>query len=98
MSAADYGLKENVVADIIALAQKHGLEKLVLFGSRARGAYSRASDIDLAVYGGNVNGFAADAEETVNTLLFFDVIDMARQLTPQFLEQIQQGVVLYEKI
>ena len=33
---------------------KHQVEKVILFGSRARGDYGRASDIDLAVYGGNI--------------------------------------------
>ena len=31
--------------------------KVVLFGSRARGDYYRASDIDLAAHGGNINRY-----------------------------------------
>ena len=39
------------------------MKKVILFGSRARGDYHRASDIDLAVYGGNIAEFALDVEE-----------------------------------
>lgn len=98
LNAADYGLKEHVITEILALAQKHKLDKLVLFGSRSKGSYSRSSDIDLAVYGGDPDGFATDAEETVNTLLFFDVIDMNQHLSPDFLQQIENGIVIYEKV
>jgi len=46
------GISLQVIDEIVTLAQKHNIEKVVLFGSRARGDYHRASDIDLAVYGG----------------------------------------------
>ena len=98
MQRTNYGLKDSVVEEIISLAKKYDIDRLVLFGSRARGTYSRASDIDLAAYGGNVNGFAVDAEETVQTLLRFDVIDMGRKLSPQFREEIERGIVLYAKV
>ena len=38
------GIKKNVIEEICGLAKKHGLEKVILFGSRARGDYGRASD------------------------------------------------------
>ena len=98
MHGTEYGLKANVVEEIISLAQKYNIDRLVLFGSRAWGTYSRASDIDLAVYGGNVNGFATDAEETVQTLLRFDVVDMGVKLSEKFREQIERGIVLYAKV
>ena len=93
-----YGLKPTVIDEIISAAQRNGVQKLILFGSRAKGTYSRASDIDLGVYGGNVWGFHAEAEETVPTLLRFDVIDMGRPLSPDFRKQIEEGVVLYEEV
>lgn len=98
MNAADYGLKEGVVEEIISLAKKYSLDSLVLFGSRAWGTYSRASDIDLAAYGENVDRFATDAEETVQTLLRFDVIDMGTRLSPKFREEIERGIILYAKV
>ena len=93
-----YGLKPTVIDEIISAAQRNGVQKLILFGSRAKGTYSRVSDIDLGVYGGNVREFYAEAEETVPTLLRFDVIDMGRPLSPDFRKQIEEGVVLYEEV
>lgn len=52
------------------------MDKVILFGSRARGDYKRTSDIDIAVYGGDINRFAADVDEETSTLLNFDIVDM----------------------
>ena len=93
------GISEQVIKEIIDLAHKHSIEKVVLFGSRARGDYHRASDIDLAVYGGNVMGFSLDVEELTSTLLTYDVVDMNKNLQEEFLDSIKkEGQVLYEKI
>lgn len=66
---------------------------------RARGDYHRASDIDLAVRGGDVVSFALDVEEETSTLLCFDVVDLDRSLKKEFLKSIEKdGMVIYEKI
>ena len=49
-----YGLKDSLLREIIALAQKYNLSSVTLFGSRARGDYRERSDIDLAVSGGDL--------------------------------------------
>ena len=49
---ANTGIRENVIQEIIQLAQKNDVEKVILFGSRARGDYKERSDIDLAFCGG----------------------------------------------
>ena len=46
-----YGLSDELVRQMIDAAAAAGAQKLVLFGSRARGDERPASDIDLAVYG-----------------------------------------------
>ena len=93
------GIKENVIREIVALAEKHGLKKVILFGSRARGDYQRASDIDLAVCGGNVSMFALDVEEETSTLLEFDVVNLDLELQEKLLESIKkEGMILYEKV
>ena len=93
------GIKENVIREIVALAEKHNLKKVILFGSRARGDYQRASDIDLAVCGGNVSMFALDVEEETSTLLEFDVVNLDLDLQEKLLESIKkEGMVLYEKV
>lgn len=93
------GIREEVIKEIIALAQKHSVEKVILFGSRARGDYHRASDIDLAVLGGNVTEFSLDVEELTSTLLTYDVVDLSKNLQAEFRVSIEkEGKLLYEKI
>ena len=93
------GIKEQVIDEIIELAKKHSIEKVILFGSRARGDYHRASDIDLAVCGGNVIEFSLDVEELTSTLLTYDVVDLNKNLQAEFRESIEkEGKILYEKI
>lgn len=93
------GISEKVINEIISLAQKNNIEKVILFGSRARGDYHRASDIDLAVSGGNVTEFSLDVEELTSTLLTYDVVDMDKKLQAKFRESIEkEGKTLYEKI
>ena len=95
----DTGIKENVITEIVELAQKYDLQKVILFGSRARGDFRRASDIDLAVSGGNVAMFAVDVEEETSTLLQFDVVNLDLDLQEKLLESIKkEGMVLYEKV
>ena len=95
----DTGIKENVITEIVELAQKYDLQKVILFGSRARGDFQRASDIDLAGSGGNVAMFAVDVEEETSTLLEFDVVNLDLDLQEKLLESIKkEGMVLYEKV
>jgi len=69
-----YNLSDNIVREIVDLAVRHNIEKVVLFGSRAKGTNSKISDIDLAVYGGNAAMFSLDVEEEVRTLLIMGVL------------------------
>lgn len=92
-------LDERVKNEIIALAQKNKLHKVILFGSRARGTNHPRSDIDLAVIGGDVLNFSFDVDEETWTLLCFDVVDLAEKHSPEFLSEIERdGVILYEGI
>ncbi|MDD5900261.1 MAG: nucleotidyltransferase domain-containing protein [Lachnospiraceae bacterium] len=93
------GLRDNVISEIIDLAQKCGMEKVILFGSRARGDYTRISDIDLAVLGGDVVSFSLAVEEEVSTLLTFDVVDLSSEIADGLINSIRkEGIVLYEKV
>jgi len=93
------GIKQSVIKEIIDLAKKHGINRIILFGSRARGDYHRTSDIDLAVYGGDVAMFSLDVEERTSTLLTYDVIDMNKTHQEEFIKSIEkEGRLLYEKI
>lgn len=93
------GIKENVIEEICFLARKYDLNKVTLFGSRARGDFKERSDIDLAVSGGDIAAFMLDVEEDVNTLLFFDVVNLDGPADQELLKSInKEGVLLYEKV
>lgn len=94
-----YDLDKRVEDDIIRIAKKNGIEKVILFGSRARGDNKVRSDIDLAVSGGNVLDFSYDVEENAWTLLMFDVVALDRNISQELRDEIERdGVVLYEKV
>ena len=80
------GIRPIVIEEIRALAERHQIETVILFGSRARGDYRRTSDIDLAVRGGNFAAFALDVDEETSTLLKFDFVDLTRPVQPALRE------------
>ena len=94
-----YNLPERVVRDIIKFSKKHNIEKVILFGSRARKNNSERSDIDIAVSGGNHLDFYFDIKENAHTLLMFDIVDLDRGISEELQDEIdREGVVIYEKI
>lgn len=93
------GIKAIVLTEISELADKYHLDKVILFGSRARGDYKRVSDIDLAVIGGDIARFSLDVEEETSTLLKYDIVDLGKPVQKDLIASIKtEGVVLYEKI
>lgn len=51
-----YGLSDAVIADICSVFGLYpNIDKVIIFGSRAKGTYSEGSDIDLAVVGENIS-------------------------------------------
>ena len=93
----DFGLKSDVVNFIVDEAHKHDMDKVVLFGSRARGTFSERSDIDLAASGPELQAYRASLEERCPTLLSFDVVDLSRKMNSSLGECIaNEGVVLYD--
>ena len=93
------GIKQVVLDELISIAERYHIEKLILFGSRARGDFRRTSDIDLAVSGGDFARFVLDVEEETSTLLKYDFVDLDRNIQEELLKSIEkEGVVIYEKI
>lgn len=93
------GIQPLVLEEIKDLAHKYDLNKVILFGSRARGDYKRSSDIDLAVSGGDCVRFALDVEEYTSTLLFFDIVNLDGAVQDELLASIkEEGICIYEKI
>ena len=91
-------LREDIRTGIIALAREYGIERVILFGSRARGDNWERSDIDLAVCGGDIVRFSLDLDDRIPTLLMFDVVDLDGPVDSDLLDSIKrEGVVLYEE-
>ena len=91
------GIKPKVIEEIRTFARKYNIDKVILFGSRARGDYRRTSDIDLAVVGGDFARFALDVDEETSTLLEYDIVDLDEPMQPELLESIQkEGKIINE--
>ncbi|CAN2050717.1 DNA polymerase beta domain protein region [Candidatus Magnetomoraceae bacterium gMMP-1] len=93
------GLSPDLIKQIIdVINSKAKPKKIILYGSRARGDYSKTSDIDLALENISATGLIKDAlEEQVNTLLFFDVVRL-ESIRPCLRHRIfAEGKVLYEQ-
>lgn len=92
-------IPDVVLKDIVAFAENNSVEKVVLFGSRARGTNTERSDVDLAVYGGDFDSFYWNITENVNSLLSFDVINADKNISDELKKEIaRDGIVIYEKV
>ncbi|MDE6852657.1 MAG: nucleotidyltransferase domain-containing protein [Lachnospiraceae bacterium] len=83
------------------IAKQHQVQKIVLFGSRARGDYREKSDIDLAIYGcQDFLDLSEQLEEELWSLLQLDLIDMnGNSVSKELMDEIERdGVILYEAV
>ena len=93
-----YHLPDRIVRELCSFAQKYAVTKIILFGSRARGTNTERSDIDIAVYGGDFDGFYWDVKEKIHSLLMFDIVQADVPISAELKEEIEKdGVVIYEK-
>jgi predicted nucleotidyltransferase len=95
----EYNLPERVIRDISRFAKKYDVCRVILFGSRARGTNSERSDVDIAVNGGDFDGFYWEIKENVHTLLMFDIVDLNADVSDELKIEIDRdGVIIYEKV
>jgi predicted nucleotidyltransferase len=103
MTEPRFGLKENAIAAINGVfAACPQIERVILYGSRAKGTFRAGSDIDLTIVGDEVtHGQLLRLANQLDDLLLPYKIDLSllRQIeNPDLLEHIQRvGVVFYEK-
>lgn len=93
-------LDDQLINAIQELGKKYEVEKIVLFGSRARGDNKPKSDIDLAIFTGNEfarKGNLYSEFDDLDTLLKIDVAFVTPDTDePDFLNRLKkEGVVLY---
>lgn len=97
--AQQYGLSIKLLQQIKDFADTYQINKVILFGSRARGDFHRTSDIDLAISGGDIANFSIDVDEMTDTLLKYDFVNLDGPVQEELIESIQrEGIILYEKI
>ena len=91
-------LPNRVLNTIRLFAEKHKVQKVILFGSRARGTHTERSDIDIAGVGGDFDAFYWDIKENTHSLLMFDIVNMDESTSDDLREEIEKdGIMIYEK-
>ena len=98
------GLSDKVIEEIQDVFRRHiEVEKVLIFGSRAKGNYRAGSDIDLAVIGNNVDyrlilkiGCEIDSLEL---LYGIDLLDYQSKKNTPIGEHIDRvGQIFYERL
>lgn len=98
-----YGLSDTVIADICSVFGLYqNIDKVIIFGSRAKGTYSEGSDIDLAVVGENISfNQLMDINiqiEDLGLLYKVDVVDYNKNAETPIGEHIRRvGKLFYQK-
>ncbi|WP_337603294.1 nucleotidyltransferase domain-containing protein [Acidaminococcus timonensis] len=91
-------LSENLLQELTRLGRQFNLDRIILFGSRARGTGTESSDVDIAVTGGDIDGFYWEVKENFPSLLLFDIVDLDAGITPALQQELEKdGVTIYEK-
>lgn len=94
-----YNLDQAVKEEIIACCKKYNVDKIILFGSRARGDNGPYSDIDLAIEGADdFDRLFADLKYNEFTLLEMDIINLNNRVSEPLMKDIlDDGCILFEK-
>jgi uncharacterized protein len=97
------GISKRFISELQSYCLKNDqIDKILLFGSRARGDYNRSSDIDLAIFTKKSSHTQQNLiEQDINemsTPLKIDVIFMDRLAKEKLISNIRkEGVVIYEQ-
>lgn len=97
-----FGLKETVIEKINTLCQKYGdIERVIIYGSRAKGNYKPGSDIDLTIVGDIDLSTMFKLEDEIDDLLLPYLIDLSilqKIENPDLLDHIRRvGQGFYQK-
>jgi predicted nucleotidyltransferase len=95
-----WGLKDSVLAQLTNTFKKYPVEKVVLFGSRAKGTYSATADIDLAIYAQRMThrqlSLLSNELEETDMIYLFDLVHIDETVNTQLIANIEKdGQVIY---
>ena len=99
-----HGLQERDISKIIRASEELSeIEEVVIFGSRAKGNFKKASDIDLAVKGRSVTdttikSLSGQLNEEMPMPYFFDIVHYESISNSDLLDHIDRvGIVIYKR-
>ena len=97
-----FGLSDTVIAELQEVFRRHAnIQKVLIFGSRAKGNYREGSDIDLAAIGYNLNynlllSILTEIDD-LELLYSVDLLDYQKTLNTPIGEHIDRvGQVFYQ--
>lgn len=93
---------DRVIESINHISRKYKIERVLLFGSRARGNHSYVSDYDIAVFGDDLSEIEKakfyDDIEKIETLKKVDIVFVSQDTGDNFTKNIMKdGIVIYEQ-
>ncbi len=98
-----FGLKQNQINAINSIFKEfNAIERVIIYGSRAKGTYKPGSDIDLVIEGNDLTfSELMSVENKLDDLLLPYKIDLSKKTSissEELLKHIQRvGKVFYEK-
>jgi len=98
-----FGLDQSDIKDIVAiLKENRKVQKIIIYGSRAKGNYSKGSDIDIALKGQNLH-----TNDILNLSVELDDLDLPYKIDLVIYDRIEEkslkehidrvGVGLFER-
>jgi len=100
----EYGLRQKDMEFLLnAFAELPEIEKVVVYGSRARGDYRNGSDLDLAIFGSEVSSstilrLSSQLNGESPLLIKYDVLSINTLTNENLLNQITiEGKIMYER-
>lgn len=100
INLSNIDLPEKIVKSLDEIFNSfESIERVILFGSRARKENKKSSDIDLAIYGVDEEKVKIiNRIDEINTLYSFDIIFVDNETSDKLVQQIKKdGVIIYER-
>jgi predicted nucleotidyltransferase len=80
----------EILNEVLEISRKYHAQKVILFGSRAKGTQTERSDIDLAFSGCSDFESLKEKIDEIPTLYSFDVVNMDTCQNKRLLEDIEE--------